>query len=268
MKKIISWIEIGCRYFICIFMLLYGLVKLFRLQFSVESYLQDTPLHQLNGTQLTWAFYDFHPAYQIIIGIVEVVIGLLVLFSRTSKLGIVLFLPVSFNIMLLNFLFGIQALATSVTLFVAGCILLAIYFKSYVKYFFVTSIMVSAKNKFKTIIGSALAIVTGCVMAVFVIYHNDFTIKNDKKLIAKWNVINTSNIRSFYFEKGDLLVVKTQNDTFLYGRYKCNNNTLLIKSKDSTVNMGHFSYRFANDSLLVLNGNKESYLLKRYRFKK
>jgi len=247
-------------------MLVYGLVKLFRSQFSIELYLKDTPLHQLNGTQLAWAFYDFHPAYQVIIGIVEMIIGLLVLFPRSSKLGVVLFLPVSFNIMLLNFMFGIAALPTSVTLFIAGCLLLGIYFKSYASYFFANSTAVPKKNKLKAVTGPLLIILTGCILALFVIIHNDFSIKNDKNLIGKWNVTHHMDICTFYFEKGDLLVVKTQKNTLLYGRYKSGNNKLSIKSKNSLVNMANLSYRLVNDSLIIWKGNDQNYLLKRVSY--
>lgn len=264
MKKIIQWTEIICRYFICVLMLVYGIVKLFRLQFSIEYYLMDMPLGSLNGTQLTWAFYDFHPAYQIIIGVAEIAIGLLVLFPGSSILGVLLFVPLSFNIMLLNFMFGIAALPTSVSLFIAGCVLFAIYFKNYVSFFSITTSTV-VKRKFKAMWAPLLAILTGCILATFVIYHNYFAIKNDKSLEGKWTVVDDESFNTIYFEKGDLLVIKTHTGNMLYGRYFGKENSLQITGKNLLANMGNFTYKFLNDSLLQLNNGKHNYALKSAR---
>lgn len=265
MKKITLGMEMVCRYFICILMLLYGLVKACRAQFGVEEYLKDVPLQQLNGTQLTWAFYDFHPAYQVIIGITEIIIGLLVLFPRTSKLGIVLFLPVSFNIMLLNFMYDIAALPTSVTLFIAGCILTAIRFKSFAVYFFAPVISNPLGKKWKIFTARALAIVTGCTLAFFMIWHNNFLVQNDKSLQGKWEPVNDSSKNYIYFEKGDVFAVRTHEGKLHYGQYSSKNNKLRVKGQAAVVNIEETFYRFQSDSLLILNSGKQEYILKRKR---
>lgn len=263
MKKSIHYMEAACSYFICILMLVYGIVKVCRLQFSVEYYLNDTTLGQLNGTQLTWAFYNYHPAYQVIIGLIEVTVGLLVLFPRTRKLGIVLFVPLSLNIMLLNLMFDIAALLTSVSLFIAGCILLAIYSKNFIRYFFSTSGLVAHNGFLKKLVAPSLAIITGCILALFVIYHNQFTIKNDSKLIGKWEIKNHPGIQFFYFEKGDLLVAKTRNAAFISGRYKANNHSLNIKSKNELLGQGRHLYRHINDSIVAITLDTQQYILNR-----
>jgi hypothetical protein len=56
MSTSLRWLETGCRYFICLLMLVYGLVKIFHGQFYTDEYWKDTPLGALSGMQLVWSF--------------------------------------------------------------------------------------------------------------------------------------------------------------------------------------------------------------------
>jgi hypothetical protein len=102
MSKAIKWLDIIRRYFICLLMLIYGLVKVFRGQFYTDYYWKDTPLGQLSGMERVWSFYSYSPVYETTLGLIEVTVGLLVFFKRTTRLGILLFLPVMANLVLIN----------------------------------------------------------------------------------------------------------------------------------------------------------------------
>ena len=120
MKLKLKGLEVTCRYLICLLMLIYGLVKVFQGQFYTDYYWRDLPLGKLSGMELVWSFYSYSPVYETILGLIEVSVGLLVLFKRTTKLGVLLFLPVIINLVLLNLIYHIGALVVAYPLFIAG----------------------------------------------------------------------------------------------------------------------------------------------------
>jgi uncharacterized membrane protein YphA (DoxX/SURF4 family) len=126
MNKKLKYTETAARYFICLLMLVYGLVKVFQAQFYTDHYWKDIPLGQLNGMQLTWAFYSYSPVYETLLGLAEVAAGLLVLFSRTAKMGALLVVAIMLNLVAVNIIFSIGALGAALPLLLAGIILLVI----------------------------------------------------------------------------------------------------------------------------------------------
>ena len=102
-------VESACRYFIAFLMILYGLVKVFQGQFYTDEYWHDTSLRNLDGMQLVWSFYSHSSTYQSLLGLVEVFLGILFLFRRTTALGIVLFVPIMANLVAINIFFQVGA---------------------------------------------------------------------------------------------------------------------------------------------------------------
>lgn len=94
-------------------MLVYGVVKIFQGQFYTHAYWNDRPLGQLNGMQRVWSFYSYSPIYETFLGGIEVAVGLLVLFRRTTAPGILLFLPVMANLVVITIIFNVGALCDS-----------------------------------------------------------------------------------------------------------------------------------------------------------
>ena len=119
-------LETGCRYFICLLMLVYRTGgEGFHGQFYTDEYWKDTPLGSpsrdaaglvvlqllADHTRRSWAQLKSSSA-------------LLILFKRTTGLGIVLFLPVMANLVLINIIYQVGALPSAVPLLLAGLILL------------------------------------------------------------------------------------------------------------------------------------------------
>lgn len=93
------------RYLLGITMLPYALSKILGTQFVVTGYalthLQS--LEEVPGTTLAWAFLGKAVWFQIFLGFVELIPAIFLLFRKTTLLGAILMLPVTLNVLLINF---------------------------------------------------------------------------------------------------------------------------------------------------------------------
>jgi hypothetical protein len=81
----------------------YGISKILRAQFVVLPFwMWRESLENLPGTALTWSFLGYSPWLQILLGYLELIPALLLLFTRTRFLGTVLMLPMTLNVFLIN----------------------------------------------------------------------------------------------------------------------------------------------------------------------
>lgn len=91
-------------------MIIYGLSK--PIQF--QSFKDSTNLNVSEGHKLMWTFYSYSLIYPIIIGIFEVLGGILLLFNRTRVLGCILLTVILSNIILQDYIYEITALNSAI----------------------------------------------------------------------------------------------------------------------------------------------------------
>lgn len=90
------------RYLLAIGMMPYGISKIFNYQFQVPASVYAKPLGDLPGTSLTWAFLGYQPWFQFLLGVLETLPAVLLLFRRTRRAGALLMLPMILNVALMN----------------------------------------------------------------------------------------------------------------------------------------------------------------------
>ncbi|MEM9833537.1 MAG: DoxX family protein [Bacteroidota bacterium] len=91
------------RYALGLAMLPYAFTKLLRTQFIVLPFHQwSEPLERISGVTLTWAFLGYSKWFTILLGVLELVPAILLLFRKTRLLGAILLLPVVLNVFLIN----------------------------------------------------------------------------------------------------------------------------------------------------------------------
>ena len=124
-SSLYEWTKISVRYFLGAVMLLYGLNKLFfnQMVYPLLSYFY-TPLGDFKPMDLAWTFVGYSPAYQFIGGLLEVIAAVLIFFRRTLVLGLLIFLGVMSNVLMLNYLYGVAVKSWSTTLVIIGLFLL------------------------------------------------------------------------------------------------------------------------------------------------
>ena len=113
------------RLLLAISFILYGGSKLLDLQFQWGYQQFDKPIRRLGGMGLVWAFFAYSRPYQICAGCAEIVPAVLLLLRRTAPLGIVIYLPVIINVVLVDLCYSVQRGATEMALLLlAGNLLL------------------------------------------------------------------------------------------------------------------------------------------------
>ena len=91
------------RYILALEMLTYALTKILRTQFVLIPFsLWQRPLESLSGRNLAWAFLGYSPWFQVLLGFLELIPSVLLLFRRTTFLGAVLMLPMTLSVFLIN----------------------------------------------------------------------------------------------------------------------------------------------------------------------
>lgn len=103
-----AWLRGLWRYWLALNIALYGFAKLFHQQFQVAVDWYDRPVGSLNGMELTWTFFGFSEGMTVVVALLQIGGAILLLFRRTTLLGVALLLPVFVNIVLIDFLYGIQ----------------------------------------------------------------------------------------------------------------------------------------------------------------
>lgn len=124
-------LELAARWYVFIFLNIYGLAKVAGGQFYRRGRLPDEVANTLLGNagafELAWTFMGYSFAYILFIGLAEVVGAWLLLWEKTKLVGVAVLFPVMVNIVVFDIIFldtyGALASATIYTV-----LLLAILF--------------------------------------------------------------------------------------------------------------------------------------------
>jgi len=120
------WLCLAARYYLAFFALSYGILKIYALQMFFPNLHQlATPLGDLLPMRLSWMFIGYSKTYQVFSGIMETLVGLLLLNRRTATLGVFLAAGVFANVMMLNLSYDIPVKLFSMELTLVSLFLLA-----------------------------------------------------------------------------------------------------------------------------------------------
>ena len=124
------------RYQIALVAFGYGIIKLFGLQMSYPNiHLMATPLGDLLTMRFYWLFLGYSMPYQIFSGVMEVIVGLLLLNRKTVTLGALMGTAVFTHVLLLNLSYDIPVKLYSLQTVIC-CLFLAAYDWKRVWHFF------------------------------------------------------------------------------------------------------------------------------------
>ncbi len=98
-----------CRYYVGLFLLLYGSGKIAGGQFYRRGALPDevaaTTLGEAAAYPLAWTFMGYSGAYILFIGLSQIIGALLLLTERTKLLGVAVLIPILVNIVVFDIIF-------------------------------------------------------------------------------------------------------------------------------------------------------------------
>ncbi|MEO1258802.1 MAG: hypothetical protein AAFZ15_08385 [Bacteroidota bacterium] len=134
---LLQWLLVLVRYYILYQMIIYGLAKLFYLQFQppsharlVQAYGDSSPMGIL------WTFMGQSKGYTIFAGAGELISGLLLISRRTTTLGALVAAGVMANVMAMNFFYDVPVKILSSHLVLLSLFLLALDGKRLLNLFF------------------------------------------------------------------------------------------------------------------------------------
>lgn len=129
------WLVVLVRFYLAFTLILYGLIKVIKLQFpdpSLTRLLQ--PFGDASPMGLAWTFLGFSKGYNVFMGIVEVS-AVLLLFRRTVVVGAFLSLAATAHVMSMNYFFDVPVKLLSTTLVVMSLFILAPHFVKLYRFF-------------------------------------------------------------------------------------------------------------------------------------
>lgn len=107
-QSLYDWLRVLVRYSLACGMLVYGIVKIFPIQFgAINGSLLITPYGQFYPQTVLWSFMGFSRAYTVFAGIIETTGSLFLLFPRTSTLGALISAAALVNVVVLDFSYDV-----------------------------------------------------------------------------------------------------------------------------------------------------------------
>lgn len=118
-----AWLRFLVRLTCGMFMLTYGLVKVFPLQMQpISTAVLNEPVGNMSPMTMLWSLIALNPVYEMVCGAAEVIGGVLILFRRTALAGALLSAFVMSNVLLYNMFFDVP-----VKLFAANLLLALVF---------------------------------------------------------------------------------------------------------------------------------------------
>ncbi|MDP9075786.1 MAG: hypothetical protein M3O71_00030 [Bacteroidota bacterium] len=138
-QRVLAFWQGIIRYFIALDLCTFALQKFFHLQFALPLGVLDNPFSSLSGEEMIWAFFGHFYAFTVIIGGMQIIGSLMLLFRKTRLLGVIVLLPILLNILLLDWFYdlGIVVNLYITILCLAMVYLLLIEYDRLVEFFFI-----------------------------------------------------------------------------------------------------------------------------------
>ena len=189
------WCRLAARFVLVIACVTYAAAKFTGAQFVIPGYLLDSPVTDLGGMDLTWAFFAHSPLYSGFIAIGQLVAAALLTFDRTARLGAVVLLPITTNIACVNLGYNIgeNTLELSLILLALNLYLLVGEFSALRKCFWNETASDPSRPQFVGQRGAAMARGAGFVLVVVGCFWSLTNIMNgpaggQKTIAADWMV--------------------------------------------------------------------------------
>ena len=290
-KSLSFWLHNLIRYNIIMAGLNYGIIKIFALQMPFPNLSQlATPLGDFLPMRFSWLFIGYSQPYEMFSGVMEIIVGLLLLYRRTIPLGLIVGLGVFTNVFLLNMCYDIPVKLYSMQIVICCVFLLVIDYRKYLNFFVfnkptvpTTGFAFRFTKKWKRV--GRIVLKTAFIVLVVVwnlydcynwykeihqpetavipygVYHIKTFKKNNE--ITHIDLTDTLTWKDFIFDERNMGSIKTGDTTFMnrYGRayfiYETDKpkNTIYFKEgRSDTLPLFEMRYKLLDKNQLQLQG--------------
>lgn len=200
-KKLLAYLTVGIRYFMCYMMLSFGIIKILTYgQFTPlsEAYL-STKFGDMSPGGLLYGFMSYSRPYLFFAGILEIAGGLLLLSRKTVRLGAFILLGIMINVLVLNLCYNFFQKILSIHLVLMLLYLIVLDRKALFQYFIPTKLTIpDAHNTLITSIN--IKYQKFFKYALIALMLGYFSYDNYNKVIEQLSHSTNRNITHFFGE--------------------------------------------------------------------
>jgi len=106
------------RYVVAFLMFFYGYTKIYQKFFDITYLTQDSRVADLESFRIAWLFFGRSNVQEVLIGIMEFVPAVLLLFRRTTFPAIAIMIPIALNVTMVNIFNHISGLTLPLSVFI------------------------------------------------------------------------------------------------------------------------------------------------------
>ena len=248
-------------------MICFAIPKLLFMQFRILHYESFLPLAEISKYQHMWSFFGRSYNYNLFIGSIELLIGVLIVFKRTRLIALLLSLGVCLNILILNLEFEIFFAVPHIILDFVLTVLLLIEYRKDIYQFFILNggkfkQTLQQKNKgilqklpflYIIILPIAYGIYAYNLKSTF---DNDFTgsyVISNLKIDGAAIDISAGSLGTepMLFFEYNRQTVFSFNDTIYFGGYSINDKDLRIYFNPPMDSINSFKGEIAKDNSVI-----------------
>lgn len=278
------WFITTIRYYLALNMFGYGLAKVFMVQFSEASPSQlAEPFGMSTPMGLAWKFFGYSRGYNYFLGFGELIAAVLLLFRRTLRLGAIIMLVVTINVMAVNFFYDVVVKEISTMLVVMSLILLLQDYRHHAAYF-IHHRQIIPEPLFKphfrkkwiniSLVVTKYTVISASLLLIFLSINDVINVYGPS--VPKPPIFGIFETNTFVKNKDTLAPLSTDNKRWhklMIGNrgtatirmmndsarsYFISTDTLLktisLASRDSSKR-AYFSYKLSSSETLILKGN-------------
>lgn len=264
-KKTEVFIQKTSSYYVALVLFKYGVFKIFHTQFyAPEPNVLFTPLGLLDKDILYWSIMGSSYPYNVFMGIIEITASILLLYSKTRVLGLLISLGTIINILAVNFGFNISVKCFGFLLLFLNVISLQNFIQILID-FFVKGRSVSLnhfplfiKNQKLYIMIKSFVILMMLLESFYPQISNFVSKQNNMKTSAAYELLNRNDsnskldIKRLFIHSHDYLILQFQNDSMQ--DYKLEIDTLQRQFiiQDYSNKIFNLNYKkYTKDSLII-----------------
>jgi len=226
-KKLHPILHTIARYFLATVILMYAIAKIMGTQFSSAPSIWDKSVGELSGFELTWFFYGYSFWYGVFIASSQIIASFLLFFKRTTRVGIVLYLSIMINILVLDLAYSIDAaIGMAIVLTLVALFVFLSEFKIFYDFFITKPPLfentdrpnwINKLSKFKYVY---------IVVTIIGLFAMTYTLKNkimtQNEFYGAWQPKNYEKWNRIYFQPAFTFSIRKGNnfDEIYSGKYK------------------------------------------------
>lgn len=279
-NQLFYWFIVILRMFLIFFMLTYGFVKIFKTQFpgpSLHRLLQ--PLGEMSPMGLAWTYMGHSEGFNLFVGSMEVLGGLLLIPRRTQTLGAFITMGVMTQVVMMNFFYDIPVKLFSLHLVLMAFVIFMADWKRFSQVFLrnqtavhLDYYQVSTDPHYKSLIFWFKIIVATCIIGLMSWqgHTREYTYgdKREKpKLYGIWEahtvikngeevpplITDASRWRYLIIDQKGRATIKYMTDKSIWYDFEIEKENLFIYRKVDSTKKHSFTYNH-KDTLLNLKG--------------